>query len=212
MTIRPTAKEKSMMNSRQGGGGREKEHQTVWCCEVQFNNWTKAVDKLCQEKLHTPTHTTHTQFQLLKLAPNVSWHSGAWGKATPAPAHCWISVQYSPSPALVVPVSVTGEVSQRLPIKSVHYYVMHLSSTLRFCSPLACCPTVCTMAYHTLCCIVSHGSLYSVPQLFIKARLWCFHDRSSNSPEVCNTTINVLNGNQIFYEPAFTTILRLRLE
>lgn len=115
------------MNSCQGRGGREKEHQTVWCCEVQFNNWTKAADKLWQEKLHTPTHTTHTQFQLLKLALNVNWHSEAWGNATLAPAHCWISAQYSPSLALVVTISVTGEVSQRLPIKSVHGWLCYAS-------------------------------------------------------------------------------------
>lgn len=121
-----------MMNSCQGGGDREKEHQTVWFWKVQFNNWTKAVDKLCQEKLRTPTHTTYIQFQLLKLALNMSWHRGAWGNATLAPAQCWMSTQYPPSPALLVPISISGEVSHRPPIKSVHDDIMHLSSTFNF--------------------------------------------------------------------------------
>jgi len=123
---------KSMMNSCQGGGDREKKHQTVWCCKVQFNNWTKAVDKLCQEKLHTPTHATYIQFQLLKLVLNMSCHSGACGNATLAPTQCWMSAQYASSPVLLIPISVTGEVSHRPPIKLVHDDIMHFPHTFRF--------------------------------------------------------------------------------
>lgn len=91
-----TAKKKKHDDSCQWGGGREKEHQTVWCCKVQFNNWTKAVDYLCQGKLHTPTHPTHIWFLLPKLALNMSSHSGAWGNATLASAQCWEFAQYLP--------------------------------------------------------------------------------------------------------------------
>lgn len=78
--------------------------------------------KLCQEKPHTPTRTTHTQFQLQKLALNVSWHSGnAWGNAIISAAQCWMPAQqYAPSPALLVPMPVTEEVSHRPQIKSAH--------------------------------------------------------------------------------------------
>lgn len=141
----PSAKNKSMITVvKREEAGRKSTRQ--WDA-AKFSNWTKAADKLCQEKLHTPTHTTHIQFLLLKLALNVSWHSGAWGNATRAPAQCIISAQCPPTPWSQ---SITGKVSHRLPIKPAQNDITnHLFSTFRFCSPLACWSIVCTKASHT---------------------------------------------------------------
>lgn len=208
-----SAKTKSMMNSCQGREDREKEHQTVWCCKVQFNNRTKAADKLCQKKnSHSHTYNPHTVL-VTEAGPKL------WvGTVEPGETQQFLQLNV---------VCLHNNILLSLPFWYTNFLLgryhtghqqNHFVSVLYIFLALPCFILFCLLAHslyqglsHFVCIVLLALAHYIQSP---NALLMQGYDasRAKNFLEAFSTIRNVLNVNNAFHEPAFTTILSLRME